>query len=394
MDRARVKKVVFPIVTLGLVSIFCFVILEAYARLVQPKEDFIGQQGEPVVLYELDPILGWTLASQPVRHKTFEFDVTYNLTARRMNDEWSAADASKKRIVVLGDSHTFGYGLSGKNAWPNVLEQDLSERKAEPDTPPVVVYNLGVPGYGVDQYYLRLREDGWRLNPSIVVLGFSPNDIIGILGNPAGRSYFTIDQDSGELVENTGRAVPAVKSANFSFVQLLQRSIFVRQLVRTSAFYWFAARFQEATGRAAWPTKEPFFRKVPNAEEQHSWELIQKLIERIYADCEARGVPLVVVFIPHLYHVYDDLWDSSLGNFPADYDRMIMNKLLADLVVKTNGHFVDPSAALKSFVETTGKWVTFKYDGHINSEGSEIIAREVADYLANRNLFVETNGSH
>ena len=401
MDSARVKKVVFSIVTLGLSSIFCLVTLEIFARFLEPKVEMTGQQGEPASYAQPHPILGWTLVGQPIRHRTFEFDVTYNLTTHLMNDEWSAADASKKRIVALGDSETFGWGMPSMEAWPNALEQDLNGREVESVTQPVVVYNLGVPSYGIDHNWLRLREDGWRLNPSLVVLGFSPNDLTDIQRVDIGRSRFTVDQDTGRLVENTGPVVEntgrapgaAVNSSSFSLVQLLQSSRLVRQLVRTSAFYWVASRFQEATGTTLWPTKEFIFRKVPNAKDQASWELIQKLIERIYTDCEARGVPLVVVFIPHLYHVYDELWDSTLGNFPAQYDREFMNHQLADMVGQANGHFVDPTAALKRFVESTGTRVNFKYDGHVNSEGAEIIAREVADYLVQHNLLAETNES-
>ena len=405
MDRAQVKKVVFSIVTLVLSSIFCLVTLEIFARFLEPKVEIVGQQGKYVSYAQIHPILGWTLIGQPIRHRTFEFEVTYNLTTHLMNDEWSVEDASKKRIVALGDSQTFGWGLPSMEAWPNGLEQDLNGREVESGTPPVVVYNLGVPSYGIDHNYLRLREDGWRLDPSLVLLGFSANDLPDIqrtgTGAGGGRSRFTVDQDTGSLVENLGQWVyqerlsgPAVKSFGWSLVQPLQNSRLVRQLVRTSAFYWFASRFQEATGISLWPTKEVLFRKIPNVEEQHAWELIQKLLERTHADCEARGVPLVVVFIPHLYHVYDELWNGTLGNFPADYDRMIMNKKLADLVDKANGHFVDSTAALKRFVETTGTPVNFRFDGHINSKGAEIIAREVADYLVQHNLLAEKNESH
>ena len=125
MDRARVKKVVFSIVTLVLSSIFCLVTLEISARFLEPKVEITGQQGEHVSYAQLHPIIGWTLVGQPIRHRTLEFDVTYNLTTHLMNDEWSAADASKKRIVALGDSHTFGWGLPSMEAWPNALEQDL-----------------------------------------------------------------------------------------------------------------------------------------------------------------------------------------------------------------------------------------------------------------------------
>ena len=50
------------------------------------------------------------------------------------------------RVVVLGDSLTFGYQLPVEDAFPQQLGRLLAER-----TPPIEVCNLGIAGYNALQ---------------------------------------------------------------------------------------------------------------------------------------------------------------------------------------------------------------------------------------------------
>ena len=72
------------------------------------------------------------------------------------------------RIVVLGDSFTFGEDVGDGEAWPRRLEEIL---------PGTEVLNLGVHGYGHDQMLLYLKEEGLKYHPDVVVVGFLPDDM-------------------------------------------------------------------------------------------------------------------------------------------------------------------------------------------------------------------------
>jgi hypothetical protein len=72
------------------------------------------------------------------------------------------------RIVVLGDSLTFGEDVGDDEVWPSRLEALL---------PGTEVLNLGVHGYGHDQMLLYLREEGLKYHPDVVVVGFLPDDM-------------------------------------------------------------------------------------------------------------------------------------------------------------------------------------------------------------------------
>lgn len=69
------------------------------------------------------------------------------------------------RIACLGDSTTFGWGVTQDQAWPNVLGQELG----------VEVLNAGVPGYSTHQGLATL-DRVLALKPDVVVLAYMIRD--------------------------------------------------------------------------------------------------------------------------------------------------------------------------------------------------------------------------
>jgi GDSL-like lipase/acylhydrolase family protein/acetyltransferase AlgX (SGNH hydrolase-like protein) len=79
------------------------------------------------------------------------------------------------RIVALGDSFTFGFGVREGQAWPARLAARLNARTG--GTPRVEVVNLGVPGTGPRDYLWHLAHTGLALEPDLVVVGVFANDL-------------------------------------------------------------------------------------------------------------------------------------------------------------------------------------------------------------------------
>lgn len=84
------------------------------------------------------------------------------------------------RVFLLGDSQTFGFGLSDDESWPNRLQCALGRD--------VRVINMGVHGTNIDQYVKRgLTQVRGELSPgNIVVVGVTWNDLI----TPVGEKTF------------------------------------------------------------------------------------------------------------------------------------------------------------------------------------------------------------
>jgi lysophospholipase L1-like esterase len=79
------------------------------------------------------------------------------------------------RILVLGDSVTFGHGSVYEHTYPLLLEQKLKAWKPRVDWQ---VWNLGVPGYNTSQELANLLEVGAAFRPDLVIVGFYGNDLV------------------------------------------------------------------------------------------------------------------------------------------------------------------------------------------------------------------------
>jgi len=112
-----------------------------------------------------DPIRGW--AVKPNMRDVVIYDgimtVSSNSKGIRGKVEYPYKKSEGKiRILIFGDSFTFGEGVNDTETYAYYLQEML------PDTE---VINLGVMGYGHDQMLLYLKEEGVKYKPDIVILG-------------------------------------------------------------------------------------------------------------------------------------------------------------------------------------------------------------------------------
>ena len=124
--------------------------------------------------YVSDPILGIRLnpgydgwfAGVPARINALGF--------RDNRDSDLAKPPGTFRILVLGDSVTFGHGTLFETTYPYLLEQRLKSWRPSTQWQ---VWNLGVPGYNTGQELSQLKQLGPRYQPDLVIVGFYPNDM-------------------------------------------------------------------------------------------------------------------------------------------------------------------------------------------------------------------------
>jgi hypothetical protein len=121
---------------------------------------------DPVLGIRLNPGYDGWFAGVPARINSLGFrdDREYDL----------AKPPGTFRIIVLGDSVTFGHGTLYETSYPFLLEQRLKAWKPSTNWQ---VWNLGVPGYNTGQELAYLEEVGPRYQPDLVIVGFYPNDL-------------------------------------------------------------------------------------------------------------------------------------------------------------------------------------------------------------------------
>jgi hypothetical protein len=125
----------------------------------------------PAVPYDrYDPTKGWELIPNISYGNTWGMNSVLHSNSKGIRDEAEHSYTKHKgrlRILCLGDSFTFGEGVSDSETYTHYLQQML---------PNVEVINMGVHGYGHDQTLIYLKKEGVKYRPDIVILGFLAQD--------------------------------------------------------------------------------------------------------------------------------------------------------------------------------------------------------------------------
>lgn len=141
MSRVKLKKLALNLALMAVSTAVALLLCELAARLVLDPVDFLS----PTLVR--DDTLGIRLPPGSSGH-----------------DDWGFRNPRVPEsvdIVALGDSHTYGNCARMAEAWPAQVAR-ISGRS---------VYNLGMGGYGPNQYLHLLRTKALALKPKVVVCG-------------------------------------------------------------------------------------------------------------------------------------------------------------------------------------------------------------------------------
>jgi hypothetical protein len=331
------------IVVVGLLCVLMLV--EVAARLLLPE--WAPITGERVAYWRYDPTLGWAHeAGQYGRltHPDFDIDVRINSHGQR-DDEYPLERTSRHRMLVLGDSFAWGFGVEHRERFDEIIERRH---------PGWEVINAAVSGYGTDQALLYLRERGLAFRPDVVLLLFHENDF----ENNARaveywypKPYFVL-RDAGLELRNT----PVPKS---TFKQRCNRFFYGRTYV--------LGRIYAAVGALTREARRPFWSRGGSATDEGG-EVTAALVSAMNQACAAASARLLVVSVP-----------GSEG-LPARLRSM-------------TGPIGVPYLALDDAF--AGLEATFEHDGHWTSEGHAIAAEAIETFLEEIGVFerVATNSN-
>ena len=162
--RGKGKEVYLLLISIFFGIIFFIIFFEIYFSLRFGMDK----------LTQFDPELGWV--NIPNAKINDDRGTTY--TTNSLGYRGGEVDKSKKHIVLVGDSIIYGSGVNDSETLANNLDKKIKDYQ---------VINLGVGGYGIGQYYLRLKKEINRLNPILIIVNiYEGNDLGETL---SGSSY-------------------------------------------------------------------------------------------------------------------------------------------------------------------------------------------------------------
>jgi hypothetical protein len=115
-----------------------------------------------------DQYAGWKNAPNVNTQDPYGNRIRTNSQGMRNEQEFAVDKAGSKRLLIIGDSYSFGHGVSDDETYAHVLNN-----RHMPDWQ---VMNLAVSATGTDQQYLMYAHYGEQFSPDIVLLGFYVRD--------------------------------------------------------------------------------------------------------------------------------------------------------------------------------------------------------------------------
>jgi len=162
------RRILANVVRAVIGTVVVVLVLEAAARVVGLRPGFF-----------LRPEPGNCLARGTSLSLEFRPDCAGNLagTFFRTNGFGLRGDPVRDdgsiRILTVGDSCTWGWGVGQEEAYPAVLQRLLDERHGAGR---YQVLNAGVPGYTTYEGLIYLRERGLALKPAVVIADYGFNE--------------------------------------------------------------------------------------------------------------------------------------------------------------------------------------------------------------------------
>lgn len=311
-----------------------------------------------------DAEVGWTLlpnVSTRVVAEVFQYTLTTNSRGWRDVETPLAKPAGRRRVVVLGDSVAWGWGVDDGGSFPDLVERRVGDLE---------LVNLAVPGYGSDQEFLTLEREGWLYEPDAVLLCVILNDVVGN-ASALGKPRLVRGEDGAWRMENQ-----PVAPGSMEFAHGVQRAF--RPLARHSALVRLLS-----TGSLAQPRlKAP----VDYTYESGCEELVREgavtreWLTRIQRACAARGVPLLAVAIAHKHDRY--LYDTSFP-LPAAADASPFETLFSRKLAQAGREIGFETVSVDDAMMARRKQGAMLHcgDGHLNALGNEIVADVLAPWL-------------
>jgi len=318
------------------------------------------------------PQRGWSNrpeVSVPYGEPEFSTTVTHNQFGYRTHPISRVPSADRVRVLVLGDSFTYGVGVE---------DDETFSARLEGLAPEIEAINTGVNGYGSAQELLLLRDEGIDLAPDVVIVTFFWNDVGNNLRENAARFRL---EDGVLRYPDPQPELAAVSSApppsHREWLRYSYTYRFVSDRAKMLGF-WLKVVF-------GIPLEETDF--VDDGQREQAWDLEFAILREMRRLSQEAGAEFLLVVIPDQVQLDTDV--EVLGLEPSDYE--VQERLEA--FARSEGMpMLDLIPALRAAAERNPGPLYYRRDRHLRPPGHVVMARAILAELEARG-WLETRQS-
>jgi lysophospholipase L1-like esterase len=237
------------------------------------------------------------------------------------DDEYPVGRSQRYRIIALGDSLTFGWGVPKDEIFETLIERELDSRR------PTEIINFGTGNYNTEQEVNLFLEKGLKYDPDEVVIFYFIND-----------------------------AEPTPKTSPYAFLGHSQMVTFVWSRAKT-----IASRIR--------PSKS--FQEYYSGlyrEGSPGWERAKEAFAIAQRVCRENGIALKVVLLPELHRLEPYTFEAE-------------HRLVVDFLDSLGIPALDLAPLFRGQGDPLRLWVALD-DAHPNALAHRLIAQYAVDFVA------------
>ncbi|MCK5507324.1 MAG: hypothetical protein KAI50_02250 [Desulfobacterales bacterium] len=305
---------------------------------------------------------------------------------------------SKVDIVAIGDSHTYGNCATMNDSWPYAVSNLTG----------LSIYNLGLGGYGPNQYYHLLQTRALRLKPKLILCGlYMGDDFENAFSITYWKKHWSfLRKGNWEEVRADIWDVKSDPRFLKGFRVWLSRNSLIYQLVihgpilgRVKGYIQvnIASRHQDDITTTLVVDEKNIreaFRPIgilkrlnqKSAEVHEGMRITFELLEKMNDICRQNNTQFVVVIIPTKETVFAEFLEhNSMVHLGPVIDELILNERIAtneliDFFYSSGIHYIETLPALRRAVDKE-LYTRSHRDMHPGKNGYRAIAEAVAEYI-------------
>jgi len=301
--------------------------------------------------------------------KTYDAKLEVNSYGLRDEERQISTGDESYRIVIFGDSITFGIGVEMEDTFPKQLERQLNDVYEKT----IQVFNFGISSYNTVREYSYLKDSFDIFRPSLVIFEFTAGNDTG-LTNPPGSPRGINKSFIIRWVKDVMRHLYSYNWLAARYYSLRYKLLFRKV---SGANYKISANDRKGSGIdliARFKYEVKFF-----ADSFQGWIDTQRAFRDIAEFCKKRNIPVI-------FAVYANNVELS-SSLEEDMWYPIIAKVTKSLRAEGIDHIVILDEAFREYSGNERMLWVRPNDAHFSPLAHKLVANELFQYIhENRSL--------